>query len=175
MKTPELSTPRLYLRPVHADDAAPIFSCWMNDPAVSRYMYWDASDDPHDAEEFVRFELDNVENDGWNRWIIQLHQTGAIIGTCLIFRNEAEQSWDVSYNLGRRYWGNGYAAEAMRCAMDFAVRKLGLRTCIADYAADNPASGRVLAKLGFAFEREIPFECGHGMRTIGRRCRLTIP
>lgn len=138
-------------------------------------MYWEVGDDPHDAEEFIRFELDNVENDDWNRRIIQLRQTGAIIGTCLIFRNEAEQSWDVSYNLGRRYWENGYASEAMRCAMDFAVRKLGLRTCIADYAADNPASGRMLAKLGFAFEREIPFECGNGMRTIGRRCRLTIP
>ena len=53
--------------------------------------------------------------------------------------------------------------------------RLYLRPVRANDAADNPASGRVLAKLGFAFEREIPFECGNGMRTIGRRCRLTIP
>ena len=38
-----------------------------------------------------------------------LKETGKIIGTCLVFYNEEddESHWDISYNLGKQYWGNG--------------------------------------------------------------------
>ncbi len=85
-----------------------IFSCWMPDKNVSRYMWWKASDDINEAKGFVEFELGNLENDKWNRWIIALKSTNEIIGTCLIFFNDDEGHWDISYNLGKKFWSNGY-------------------------------------------------------------------
>ena len=45
-------------------------------------------------------------------------------------------------------WGRGYATEAGRAALDCA-RMLGIRHVTAAHPADNPASGRVLRRLGF--------------------------
>ena len=51
-------------------------------------------------------------------------ETGQIIGTCLIFYNEddEESHWDISYNLGKQYWGKGFVTEAMKEVMHFAER-----------------------------------------------------
>lgn len=85
MTTPKLETDRLILREIHSDDAEAIFSCWMQDENVSRYMWWKASNDISEAKEFVEFELENLNNDKWDRWIIILKGINEIIGTCLIF------------------------------------------------------------------------------------------
>ena len=91
MTTPKLETDRLILREIHSDDAEAIFSCWMQDENVSRYMWWKASNDISEAKEFVEFELENLNNDKWDRWIIILKGINEIIGTCLIFFNNDEK------------------------------------------------------------------------------------
>ena len=105
MKTPTLETDRLILREIYPNDTQAIFNGWMNDENVSRYMWWNASNDINDAKEFVEFELGNLENGKWNRWIIVLKSIPVIIGTCLIFFNEDEGHWDISYNLGKKFLG----------------------------------------------------------------------
>jgi RimJ/RimL family protein N-acetyltransferase len=51
--------------------------------------------------------------------------------------------------LGRAYWGRGYATEAVRAMLDDA-KVLGLDRLEAYSSVDNPASARVLEKVGFA-------------------------
>ena len=175
MKTPILETERLILRPVKEDDVTAIFDCWMQDEDVSRYMCWKASSDINEAKEFVSFELGNLENDEWNRFIIDLKESGEVIGTCLIFYNDEEDNWDISYNLGKEYWGNGYTSEAMKKVMDYAIDVLGIKECIAVHAVENPASGRVIEKLGFQYEAEVPYECNGGeIQTVGKYYRLIM-
>lgn len=175
MKTPILETERLILRPVKEDDVTAIFDCWMQDEDVSRYMCWKASFDINEAKEFVSFELGNLENDEWNRFIIELKESGEVIGTCLIFYNDEEDNWDISYNLGKKYWGNGYTSEAMKKVMDYAIDVLGIKECIAVHAVENPASGRVIEKLGFQYETEVPYECNGGeIQTVGKYYRLIV-
>jgi ribosomal-protein-alanine N-acetyltransferase len=175
MVTPKLETDRLLLREIHADDVEAIFNCWMQDEDVSKYMYWKASDDINETMKFVEFELDNLENDTWNRWLIVLRETSQIIGTCLIFFNEEENNWDISYNLGKQFWGKGYISEAMNRVMQYAVDVLEIKECIAVHAIENPASGRVIQKLGFCYEKEVPYECNGGtITTKGKYYRYTI-
>lgn len=172
-KTPELRTERLYLRPVKKDDTDEIFDCWMQDEDVSRYMYWKASNNKCDAQEFVIYELAEIDNKKWYRWIIE--NDNKIIGTCLIYFNEDEENWDISYNLGKKYWGKGYITEAMHCVLDFAVKTIGIRECIAVHAVENQESGRVIEKLGFRYEKEVPYECNGGeIKTTGRYYRLIV-
>lgn len=172
MTTPKLETDRLLLREVHSTDVEAIFQCWMQDENVSKYMWWKASSDINDAKAFVEWELGNIENDKWNRWIIILKSTEEIIGTCLLFFNEREIHWDISYNLGTDFGGNGYVTEAMRAVIKYAVEAMGINEICTSYAAENPASGRVLQKLGFQFVKELPYECNGGeIVTTGRYCR----
>jgi RimJ/RimL family protein N-acetyltransferase len=60
----------------------------------------------------------------------------------------AGDAFDVGYWYGRPYWGRGYASEALAAFLSEA-RKLGELT--AGHFVDNPASGRVLEKAGFAY------------------------
>jgi RimJ/RimL family protein N-acetyltransferase len=55
---------------------------------------------------------------------------------------------ELGYWLGRDHWGQGYATEAARGVLSVA-RMLGHRKVIGRHFVDNPASGRVLRKLGF--------------------------
>ena len=171
MTTPKLETDRLILREIHSDDAEAIFSCWMQDENVSRYMWWKASNDISEAKEFVEFELENLNNDKWDRWIIILKGINEIIGTCLIFFNNDEKHWDISYKLGKKFWGNGYVTEAMSTVIKYAVEVKKINEISTSYAIENLASGRVLQKLGFQFVKEIPYECNGGdIVTMGRYC-----
>lgn len=174
MITPEIETERLILREVHKEDVDDIFNCWMQDEEVSRYMWWKASDDIAEAKAFVQYELEQIENDKWNRWIIVLKESGNIIGTCLVFYNDedCDSHWDISYNLGREYWGKGYITEAMKAVMLFAEKELGMKECVTSYAKVNHASANVLHKLGFKDEAEISYECSGGdIITDGMICR----
>ena len=57
----------------------------------------------------------------------------------------------LMYWLGRAYWGQGYATEAVRAFLAECYRRFEtLDEIEADHFTDNPASGRVLTKLGFS-------------------------
>ena len=168
-----LETERLVLREIRSEDVFPIFECWMRDEDVSRYMWWKASNDINEAKDFVRFELGNLRNDKWNRWIIVAKDTKEIIGTCLIFYDRETRHFDVSYNLGKKYWGKGYATEAMKGAMKYGAEVLGIKEYVTSCAVENKASARVLEKLGFRYVKEIPYECNGGeIKTSGKLYRL---
>lgn len=74
-----------------------------------------------------------------------------LIGSCGVMRTaETGNTWEVGYWFGTPYWGLGYASEATRGVMDWARDQIGAETFVAGHFADNPASGNVLRKLGFA-------------------------
>ena len=59
---------------------------------------------------------------------------------------------ELSFWLAARYGGQGYATEAARAVVTFGFSDLRLNRICAYHMARNPASGRVLAKLGFQQE-----------------------
>lgn len=175
MTTPQLETERLILRQIQSNDVQPIFDCWMNDEDVSRYMYWKSSDDINDAKEFVTFELGNIESNQWYRWIIETRDTHELIGTCLIFFNDDENTWDISYNLGKAFWGHGYITEAMRTVIAYGKNVLKIKRIVTCHAIENPASGNVIKKLGFQYLKDIPYDCnGNTIHTTAHSYELNL-
>ena len=70
----------------------------------------------------------------------------AFIGMCGV---HPERGWEMGYWIGKPYWGRGYASEAAGRVVAFAFGELGAERLAACWFHDNPASGRVLEKLGF--------------------------
>jgi RimJ/RimL family protein N-acetyltransferase len=62
---------------------------------------------------------------------------------------------EMGYWLGRPFWGRGYGSEAASAAAHYAFAELGCQKLIAGHYTDNPASGRVLEKAGFAATGEV--------------------
>lgn len=175
MKTPTLETDRLLLRPFCVMDAQAVFECWERDPDVAKYMFWSSHNDIEKTKEWISFEIDQIHKDDWYRFAIELKETNELIGTGLIYYEDEVESWEISYNLGKKYWRKGYATEAMREIIKFAEKKLHLKEIVGRHAKENPASGNVMKKLGFLYEKEIPYECNNGtVYREGMQYRLHI-
>ncbi len=52
---------------IETDHVDVIFNYWMQDEDISRYMYWKVSKDIKETQEFIHYELGNIENDEWYR------------------------------------------------------------------------------------------------------------
>ena len=72
---------------------------------------------------------------------------GAFMGGCGIHKRD-HGAFEFGYWLGKPFWGKGYATEAARRLVAFGFMELRMEIMIAGHFHDNPASGRVLEKLG---------------------------
>ena len=98
---------------------------------------------------------------------------GALIGLCGLDRI-ADGVWEFGYWYGRQYWGQGYATEAARPVMHFAFDDLKAEMLAAWWHLDNPASGHVLDKLGFASTGVEQRNCAaRGHAVASNRVQLT--
>ena len=175
MNTPRLETERLILRPFELEDALTVFECWESDPEVAKYMFWTSHNDIEKTKEWVLFELGQIPKDDWYRFALVIKDTNELIGTGLIYYEEEVKSWEIGYNLGRKYWGKGYTTEAMKEILIFAKEKLEIKEIVGRYAKENVSSKNVMKKLGFTYEKEIPYECNDGaVRLEGIQCRLYL-
>ena len=66
---------------------------------------------------------------------------------------------ELGYWLGRQHWGQGFATEAGKGLLHYAVEGLGIRNFKSSYMKGNDASARVLAKLGFIKSGEGEIYC----------------
>jgi ribosomal-protein-alanine N-acetyltransferase len=75
------------------------------------------------------------------------------IGTCLLFRlEEASRRAELGYVLGRAHWGRGLMQEALSALLTRAFGAMALRRLEAEVDTRNPASARLLQRLGFTRE-----------------------
>ncbi|TAJ89225.1 GNAT family N-acetyltransferase [Reyranella sp.] len=141
-----LKTDRLLLRPTSATDAERAFEI-QSDWEVTRMLA--LASFPPNRQEIERWFADHpnewAAGDAY-RFAVLLD--GKMVGLVDV-DGIGEGCGSLGYWFDRAAWGQGYAFEAARAVTRFACGELGLLKLIAGHAHDNPASGRVLAKLGF--------------------------
>ena len=81
----------------------------------------------------------------------------------------------MGYWIARPYWGRGYATEACVALIDIA-RALGITSLEGSHFLDNPASARVLEKLGFEPTGLVAprISCARGTEVAARLMRLQL-
>ena len=80
-------------------------------------------------------------------------QTGVYLGNCGIINcQHAMRSGAVSYFVNPDYWNLGYATEGAAAMLALAFRELHLYRVSGRCMTRNPASRRVMEKLGFQYE-----------------------
>ena len=102
---------------------------------------------PASSYEQHGFGLDLVES--------KLSRLG--VGICGLLRRDCHPDVELGFAFLPAARGQNYAFEAGRAALDFGMRSLGLTRVVALTAPDNMASIRVLEKLGFRFDRMVPW------------------
>ena len=81
----------------------------------------------------------------------------------------------MGYWVARQHWGKGFATEASRALIEIA-KALKLPRIEASHFQDNPASGRVLEKLGFVATgmSAARYSCARGGEAMARIYRLSL-
>lgn len=153
MKTPVLETERLLLRPLSIEDADDIFARWTSDDRVSKYVRWCTHSSVEDTRQWLEMEIRNYESDKAYQWGFTLKETGYLFGSGGLVFNETEGVFELGYNIMYDLWRQGYTTEAAKAMIDFAHRKLGQKEFVACHAVNNPASGAVMRKCGFVYEK----------------------
>ena len=164
MITPILQTKRLILRPFIKDDAQEVFNSWESDPDVAKYMFWTSHSDISKTIEWLASEIEKINSDDWYRWAYISKESGKLLGTGLLYFDDEYKKFEIGYNLGKHAWGYGYATEAMMEVIRFAKDELGIKEIIGRHAKENPASEKVMKKLGFQYVKDIPYECNAGTK-----------
>jgi RimJ/RimL family protein N-acetyltransferase len=138
-------TPRLLLRPGFPEDA-PALAGAIADEAIVKNLA--AAPWPYvvrDAEAFLATPRDPILPS------LLIFERGpsapTLIGACGLGRR-ASGSVEIGYWIATNFWGRGYATEACSALVEIA-RTLGLTSLEGSHFVDNPASARVLEKLGF--------------------------
>lgn len=142
-----ISTQRLILRPLVQEDADDVFE-WVSDPIVNRYMPYSLYHDVNEAKAWIS-SLEEEENN----FAFCLKSTGKVIGSGSITFDESRNAYELGYNLNRTYWGKGFATEASKAMIQWAYTNLEARDFCSNHATANVASGKVIKKCGFRFER----------------------
>lgn len=144
------STERLFLRAATKDDASAIFDGYAQDPDVSKYLVFH----PHQTIDETRSFLRRCER-VWSAgeafpYVITFRETKQVIGM-IEMRMEGFMV-DLGYVLAQPYWGQGIVTEATKAVVDWAIAQPGLYRVWAVCDIDNPASARVMEKVGMSFE-----------------------
>jgi RimJ/RimL family protein N-acetyltransferase len=165
-------TPRLLLRPGFPEDA-PALAAAIGDEAIVMNLAvvpWPYT--LRDAEAFLASPRDPV----LPAFLIFERTEGAprLVGSCGLGRRPSG-AVELGYWIARPFWGSGFATEAATALIDIA-RTLGLRQLEASHFIDNPASARVLDKLGFESTGLIAprMNCARGEEVPARLMRLRL-
>jgi len=139
-------TERLLLRPGWREDAPALFRAIADEDIVRNLAQAPWPYGPGDAETFLARERRPHEP----ACLIFLRGDGApaLVG-CVGFGKMPDGELEFGYWIARPYWGRGIATEAGAALIANARESLRLPRLIAGHFTDNPASGRVLRKLGF--------------------------
>ena len=86
-------------------------------------------------------------------WLaITLRADGRQIGGIGLRLEQQHGHAELGYWLGVSYWGCGYATEAAGEVLRYGFENLGLHRIFATHFKHNPASGRILQKIGMRHE-----------------------
>jgi RimJ/RimL family protein N-acetyltransferase len=85
-------------------------------------------------------------------YALTLREGGALVGAAGLAITPAHRRAELGYWVGVPHWGRGYCTEAVRALIAFALGPLALHRVEAHHFVRNPASGRVMQKLGMRLE-----------------------
>ena len=154
MKTPILETERLLLRPLTTNDVESAFSNWTSDPDIAKFMRWELHSNISETFEWLVSEETLIESDSVYNWGFVLKETGELIGSGGLVFIESKGMYELGYNIMKKYWNQGLTTEAAKVIIDFGINELNQRQFYCCHAKDNPASVKVMTKVGFRYQSD---------------------
>jgi RimJ/RimL family protein N-acetyltransferase len=153
-----IETPRLLLRPWRDEDAEPFFRQAF-DPDVLRYL--GPTPDRASIAERIARQRDHQARLGHCFWAVDRREDGALIGLCGLQPAPAETpvegDIEIGWQLGRPWWGQGYAREAAAATLAWGRAHLDVPRIVSITVAANRRSWSLMERLGMVRRPDLDF------------------
>lgn len=150
--TKRLETKRLILRKINKDDYKKAFENWCSSDKVEKYVTWNKHKTSLETKEIYDKWIQEYDDTTY-RWIIELKSDHNVIGTIGVSKKFLSSSTcELGYCLGDKYWNLGIMTEAIKEVIKYLFDECEAETIWAEYLENNPASGRVMQKVGMKYE-----------------------
>ncbi|AWE07207.1 GNAT family N-acetyltransferase [Lysinibacillus sp. 2017] len=143
IKHSQLESERVLLRPISLDDAEDMYE-YHSDEETTRFIF----DQHKDLVQTKNMMANYYLKEPIGKYAIVLKESSKMIGIVEFRVHEHNQNGEFGFTLNRQFWGNGYMTEACKPILDLAFNVLGLERVYAEHDVRNPASGKVLIRLG---------------------------
>jgi len=149
-----LTTERLVLRPVTDGDHAVLLAHWAA-PDVRRFLFDGAALSAAEVGEAIETSSRDFAAAGYGLWLIREKDRPDLAGTAGL-RPLDDLGLEIFYSLTPGSWGKGYATEAARAVLEYALGPLGLPEVLAEVDEGNTASIAVIERLGMTAFDVVP-------------------
>ena len=147
-----LASARLSIRLVEQADIAGLLAV-NGDDAVTKHLPYPSWQSLADGQAWFERMRTLAATGTALQFVMADRATGAIVGSCLLFRfEEGSARAELGYVLGRAHWGLGLMHEALTALLGHAFGPMGLRRIEAEVNPANTASVKLLRQLGFTHE-----------------------
>ena len=149
---PTLQTERLILCPFSMGDAADVQRL-----AGDAEIALNTLNMPHPyedgvAEKWIATHQEKFDSGEIVSFAITLRDGNALVGCISLTIESPHERAEMGYWVGKRCWNNGYCTEAASAVLQYGFEELKLNRVQASHFKGNPASGRVMQKVGMSYE-----------------------
>ena len=161
---PTVETARLVLRPLAIADAADVqrlagafelAEMTVNIP----HPYEDGM-----AEAWIQTHAESNARGADVTFAITRKEDGVLLGAISLMGIKPGHMAEMGYWIGVEYWGRGFCTEAGQAVIGYGFEHLDLKRIHAHHFSRNPASGRVMQKLGMSHEGHRRLHAARGTR-----------
>ena len=145
--TKSFETERLICRPFVATDCEDMLKNWIANPNIQFEYGEPVYTTVAEVNELLSKYIEGYQNPDFYRWAIIEKESGENIGQIAFCKVYSDcQTAEIEYCIGEKFWGNGYAGEALSGVIDFTFNNTDFVKLEAYHRIENEKSGRVLKK-----------------------------
>lgn len=147
MLSPRLETERLVLRRYKETDIDAMYDI-ITDKRLSIYIKFPDKTKEEELE-CIKEWINGADDSKYEKWVIERKEDQAIVGNIDVNTVVKKHNYcNVGYTIRYDYWGNGYAAEALKVVSDYLLDS-GYYLVECSCNELNKQSSRVMEKAGF--------------------------
>jgi ribosomal-protein-alanine N-acetyltransferase len=114
------------------------------------------------SDELIERIEGGFDANGFGLWALELRESGGFIGFAGLAVPEFEAHFtpavEVGWRLARSAWGQGYATEAGRAALEFGFGQAGLAEIVSFTTVANHRSRAVMERIGMSHDPDDDFD-----------------
>lgn len=149
---PTLLTERLRLRPFRLSDADDVQRLAGDREIAANTMLIPHPYEDGVAEAWIKTHADRCATGTGLSLAIEQRESGTLVGAIGLEFHPSDRNAELGYWIGRPFWGHGYCTEAARTMLAYGFQTCQLHRIHAKHYTRNPASGRVMEKIGMRRE-----------------------